>query len=166
MVDATRAVVVFSGKASLLTPPISARSTGIEGRVEVVETPHGLGGAIDVAVDVTAMTTGNRARDEWFAALDPFGATRFPVAAYRSTRVEWNDGRGRVEGTLTLRGVTRPVPLTASYVLARGGGHMLVRASAIFDRSVFGVSFDAWGAGKRVPRLMRLAIDVDVVLAG
>lgn len=165
VIDSTRAVVAFSGKASFLTPTISARFLGVEGSVEVTETSRGLAGALEVAVDVTTLTTGNPGWDELIAAFDPFDANHFPVAIYRSTRVQWTDGRARIEGTLTLRGVTKAVPLTASFDVARDGARMLVRAAGTIDRTAFGVSFDMPGCGKLVPRVMRLAIDVDVVLA-
>jgi hypothetical protein len=39
---------------------------------------------------------------------------------------------------------------------------MLVRAGGAVDRNEFGVRFDVPGVGKLVPRILRLAIDVDV----
>jgi polyisoprenoid-binding protein YceI len=164
VINSTRAVAAFSGKASFLAPTINARFLGVEGSVEVVETSGGLAGAFDVAVDVRSMTTATGARDGLIRSADPFGADQFPVAVYRSTQVEWTDGRAHIDGTLTLRGVTRSVPLIASYVVARGGERMLVRAAGTIDRAAFGVSFEP-GGGRLVPRVMRLAIDVDVALA-
>jgi polyisoprenoid-binding protein YceI len=164
VIDTTRAVVAFSGKATFITPTISARFLGIEGSVEVAETSQGLAGAVDVSVDVTTMTTGNGCWDELISTIDPFDAAHFPVAVYRSTNVAWTDGRATIEGTLTLRGVTRTVSLTASYDVARDGRRMLVRASGSIDRSAFGISFDVPGVSKLVPRVMRLEIDVDVAL--
>jgi polyisoprenoid-binding protein YceI len=165
IIDSTRAVAAFSGKASFLAPTINVRFLGVEGSVEVAETSKGLTGGIEVAVNVTSMTTGNAARDELITSLDPFDADHFPIAVYRSTRVEWTDGQASIDGTLTLRGVTKAVPLTASYVVARDGERMLVRAAGTIDRAAFGVSFDVPGRGKLVPRAMRFEIDVDVVLA-
>ena len=164
-IDSTRAVVAFSGKASFLTPTISARFLGVEGSVEVADTSRGLAGTVDVAVDVTSLTTGNPVWDELIASFDPFDADHFPVAVYRSTRVEWSDGRAIIEGSLTLRGVTKAVPLSASYDVARDGERMLVRAAGSIDRKAFGVSFDLPGCGKLLPRVLRLEIDVDVVPA-
>ena len=60
-IDTTRAMVAFSGKASFLAPTINARFLGVEGSVEVAETSRGLAGAVDVSVDVTSMTSGNKA---------------------------------------------------------------------------------------------------------
>jgi polyisoprenoid-binding protein YceI len=165
LIDPTRAVVGFSGKASFLTPTINARFLGVTGSVQVADTTRGLVGAVDVSVDVTSLTTGNPAWDDLVSSLDPFDARRFPVAVYRSTSVRWTDGQATIDGTLTLRGVTRSVSLSAAYDVARGGRRMLVRAAGSIDRKAFGISFDLPGGGKLVPRVMRLAIDVDVALA-
>jgi polyisoprenoid-binding protein YceI len=165
VIDSTRAIVAFSGKASFLTPTISARFLGVEGSVEVAEASRGLSGTVEVSVDVTSMTTGNPVWDELITTVDPFDADHFPVAVYRSTSVEWVDGHATIDGTLTLRGVTRSVPLTASYDVARDGERMLVRAAGGVDRKAFGIAFDMPGCGKLLPRVVRLEIDVDVVLA-
>jgi polyisoprenoid-binding protein YceI len=165
LIDSSRAIVAFSGKASFLAPTINARFLGVEGAVEVVESPRGLTGVIDVSVDVTSMTSGNQSWDGVITSCDPFDARHFPVAVYRSTRVAWADGQVMIDGTLTLRGVTKQVPLSASYDVARDGERMLVRAAGSIDRKAFGISFDMPGCGKLVPRVLRLAIDMDVALA-
>jgi hypothetical protein len=41
---------------------------------------------------------------------------------------------------------------------------MLVRAAGSVDRNEFGVRFDVPGIGKLIPRVLQLAIDVDVTL--
>jgi polyisoprenoid-binding protein YceI len=156
-IDPNRARVAFSGRASFLTPTISARFPDVAGTVEVGD-EH----SVRVEVDVTSMTTGNRAYDEVIAAFDPFESDRFPMAVYRSTAVAWTQDGARIDGTLTLRGVTRAVPLTASYDVGRRADRMLVRAGGAVDREAFGVRFDVPGVGKLVPRVLRLDIDIDV----
>jgi polyisoprenoid-binding protein YceI len=165
LIDSQRAVVAFSGKASFLTPTINARFLGVAGSVNVAATSRGLRGAVDVSVDVRSIATGNPTWDDLITSLDPFHAARFPVAVYRSTSVAWTDGQATIDGTLTLRGVTKSVPLSASYDVARDGRRMLVRAAGSIDRKAFGISFDLPGGGKLVPQVMRLAIDVDAALA-
>ncbi len=161
-IDPGRAVVAFSGRASFLAPTISARFAGVAGQVAVadgVREAHG----VRVEVDVTSMTTGNRAYDEVIGAVDPFDAARFPIAVYESTRVLWTAGGADIEGRLTLRGVTRPVALSASYDVSRRADRMVVRAGGTVDRQAFGLRFDVPGVGKLIPRQLRLEIDVDVV---
>jgi polyisoprenoid-binding protein YceI len=157
-IDPNRARVAFSGRTSFLTPTINARFPDVTGTIDV-----GQEHSVRVEVDVTSMTTGNRAYDEVIAAFDPFDADRFPIAVYQSSAVAWTPDGARIDGSLTLRGVTRPVPLTASYDVGRGADRMLVRAGGSVDREAFGVRFDVPGVGKLVPRVLRLDIDVDVL---
>jgi polyisoprenoid-binding protein YceI len=157
-IDPTRAVVAFAGRTSFVAPTIRARFAEVGGTVEVGD-EH----AVRVDVDVTSMTTGNRAYDEVISAFDPFDAARHPMAVYRSSAVAWTPDGAVIDGSLTLRGVTRTVSLTATYDLGRNGDRMLVRAGGSIDREAFGVRFDVPGVGKLVPRIMRLEIDVDVV---
>jgi polyisoprenoid-binding protein YceI len=157
-IDPSRAVVAFAGRTSFVSPTIRARFAEVGGTVEVGD-EH----AVRVDVDVTSMTTGNRAYDEVISAFDPFDAARHPMAVYRSSAVAWTPDGAVIDGSLTLRGVTRTVSLTATYDLGRGGDRMLVRAGGSVDREAFGVRFDVPGVGKLVPRIMRLEIDVDVV---
>lgn len=157
-IDPSRAVVAFSGRTSFVAPTIRARFAEVGGTVEVGD-EH----AVRVDVDVTSMTTGNRAYDEVISAFDPFDAARHPMAVYRSSAVAWTPDGAVIDGSLTLRGVTRTVSLTATYDLGRCGDRMLVRAGGSIDREAFGVRFDVPGIGKLVPRIMRLEIDVDVV---
>jgi polyisoprenoid-binding protein YceI len=157
-IDPGRAVVAFSGRAGFLAPTISARFATVSGEV-TVGAEHG----VRVEVDVTSMTTGNRAWDEVIGAVDPFDAARFPIAVYESTRVIWTATGADIEGRLTLRGVTRPVALSASYDVGRRAERMVVRAGGTVDRQAFGLRFDVPGVGKLVPRQLRLEIDVDVV---
>jgi polyisoprenoid-binding protein YceI len=163
-IDPERAIVAFSGKASFLTPTISARFVGVAGSVEVGE--GAATGHVDVTVDVSTMTTGNRAYDEMIAAVDPFDVAHSPVATYRSTAVRWNGDEIHIEGELTLRGVTRPVSLTAGYAVGRHGDRMLVRAAGSINRKEFGIRFDVPGCGKLIPEKLRLEIDVDAVFVG
>jgi polyisoprenoid-binding protein YceI len=154
-IDPARAVVAFSGRASFLAPTITARFGDVAGALSFDE--------VRVAVDVTTMTTGNRAYDEVIAAVDPFDSARFPIAVYASTGVAWTPAGADIDGLLTLRGVTRPLALSASYHRNRRGDRMVVRAGGLVDRQAFGLRFDVPGIGKLVPRQLRLDIDVDLV---
>jgi polyisoprenoid-binding protein YceI len=162
-IDPARARVAFAGKASFLAPTISARFPDVEGRVVVGA--GSTGHRLRVEVDVTTMTTGSGAYDDVIGAVDPFDATRFPLAVYESSRVTWTEDGADIEGRLTLRGVTVPVALSASYDVGRSGDRMVVRAGGTVDRQAFGLRFDVPGVGKLVPRQLRLEIDVDVVRA-
>ena len=69
-------------------------------------------GTVEVEIDVASIDFGLDAMNE--VALGPtlFDAANWPLATYRGTLAGFADGAPtRVEGELTLRGVTRPVAL-------------------------------------------------------
>lgn len=69
-----------------------------------------------------------------------FDVARYPTARFTLGRVvPGRDGRYDVQGTLTLRGVTRALVFTASH--AARGAHGLVTATVVFDRHLFGISY-------------------------
>ena len=77
-------------------------------------------GSLDLAVETASVDTGDgdkgsrsRSRDEHLRAADFFNAAEFPRMTYKSTGVAFSgDNPAAVEGSLTLLGVTRPLPLT------------------------------------------------------
>ncbi|HEY8490839.1 MAG TPA: YceI family protein [Dehalococcoidia bacterium] len=67
-----------------------------------------------VEAEIPAATVDTRApdRDAHLRSPDFFDVEHHPTITFRSTRVELTgEGRGRVHGELTIRGVTRPVVL-------------------------------------------------------
>lgn len=159
VLDPTRACVAFSGRASRLAPTFRASFRSVSGTVDV-----GNGASLQVDVDVTSLTTGNRGWDDLLRTLDPFEATQCPVATYRGRADLWAGDRAHVLGVLQLRGVPQPVPLIAQ-VQARGA-EVVVRASGEIDRRAFGIRCDLPGVGRFVPSVMRLSIEVTAVRAG
>ena len=74
-----------------------------------------------------------------------FDVAKFPLMTYSSTRVErTGDSTLRVEGEVTLRGITRPMPLEVSVTdrkpdAAAGARYARFRASGNLKRSEFGM---------------------------
>jgi polyisoprenoid-binding protein YceI len=159
--DTRTADVAFTGRASRLAPPVSARFRGVSGVVAAGDHPDDV--VVDVEVDVRTMTSGNRAWDDLVAAVDPFCVRRFPTARYRSTRVVRPGGTAVLDGVLTLRGVHQPLQLTVRRVAHRGDDRLVVSACGEIDREAFGVRLDLPGARLLVPRRLQLSIDVVAV---
>jgi polyisoprenoid-binding protein YceI len=160
-IDTSTAHVAFAGRATRFSPTVQARFLSVEGTVQAGPAPTDA--VVDVTVDVRTMTSGNRAWDDLVAAVDPFAATRFPTARYRSTAVSWHGGSATVDGVLTLRGVERPVRLQAEHALSSCGGRLVLRGSGEVDREAFGVRLDVPGAALVIPRRLRLSLDVVAV---
>jgi len=67
---------------------------------------------VDVTVDVASVDTGEERRDGHLRSPDFFDVDRYPTLAFKSTNVEQlGEDHYRVTGDLTIRDVTREVPL-------------------------------------------------------
>jgi polyisoprenoid-binding protein YceI len=163
-IDPDRAVVALAGKASFIAQEVSTRFRAVQGSFSVEPAGDVVGGAVEIAVDLTTLTTGNPRWNELLRGLDPFDTEHHPVAVYRSTAVRWSGTQAVIDGHLTLRGITRALSLTASYDVGRTGTRMLLRAVGAVNRSAYGLDLDLPRQGKPFPKVMRLEIDVDLVL--
>lgn len=69
-------------------------------------------GTVDIVIDMASINFGLDAMDEKARSEEWFDVARFPTAHYRGTLQFVGDTPRTVEGTVTIKGVTRPVPLT------------------------------------------------------
>jgi polyisoprenoid-binding protein YceI len=70
-------------------------------------------GSVDVSIESASINTGYAKRDEDLRSPDFFNVAEFPAITYKSDAIKFKgDTPVRVEGNLTLDGVTRPVTLT------------------------------------------------------
>ena len=103
--------------------------------------------SINVTIPIDSVSTGVAKLDTHLESPDFFDAAQFPEATFASTKVTAaGEGKWKVEGNLTLHGVTKPVVLdvTVNYI----GPHPMSKAPvAGFDatttikRSDFGISY-------------------------
>jgi polyisoprenoid-binding protein YceI len=164
VIDTSRATVAFSGRTSPLMPKLEAWFGGVEGAITVPAQRERLGGGdVEVLVDVRTVATRRKSWDEVLGTLDPFESARHPYAAYRSREVVWRGDRVTIDGTLTLRGVTRSVPLQATYAGDDGSDRMRVQAHGQVDRQEFGIRTDVPCLTALTPRRMSLDIDLELV---
>jgi polyisoprenoid-binding protein YceI len=74
------------------------------------------GSALNVEIDASSIDTGVAQRDDHLRGADFFDVEQHPTLRYRSQRIEkLADERYRVLGQLTIRGITREVPLEVEY---------------------------------------------------
>jgi cytochrome b561/polyisoprenoid-binding protein YceI len=93
---------------------------------------------VDVSIDLSSVDTGDSQRDGTLTDSDFFDTSRFATAKYRATSFKPLGGdRYRADGTLTLRGVSRSVPL--NFTLTITGNTARARGTATIDRTRFGV---------------------------
>jgi polyisoprenoid-binding protein YceI len=102
---------------------------------------------VNATIQVSSVDTNNEGRDNHVRSGDFFDAATHPTATYRSTRLVERDGDYVVEGDLTLRGITKQVPLTLEVngfgPDVQGGTRAGFTARGKINRNDFGVSFGA-----------------------
>lgn len=105
--------------------------------------------------------TGNPRRDEHVRSGSFLDAGRFPEIVFTAGDLVRDGDTWRLDGALTVRGVTRPQTLTLDTDRTRGpdeSDRLRVRARTIVDRKAFGVSAEPFIVGRT------LRVDIDVLL--
>lgn len=95
----------------------------------------------DVRFEVASnsIETGSAALDDYIKSAAFLNTARFPSISFVSTDVvKLDDRTARVDGDMTLLGVTRPVSLTVA-VQRMAGARVSLTASGIIRRSQFGM---------------------------
>jgi polyisoprenoid-binding protein YceI len=75
---------------------------------------------VDVTVDVNAARTGFFLATQALQSPQVLDTRRHPTIRFRSTRVVPEGAGARIEGEMTIRGVTRPTTLMAQFYRQRG----------------------------------------------
>jgi polyisoprenoid-binding protein YceI len=157
----------------LMISNIRGHFTRFEGRIVTAEDP--LRSEVTADIDMSSVDTANPQRDEHLRGADFFEVDKYPTMSYRSTGIR-PDGDGfLVEGELTLKGVTLPVPLKLEIngfgadpfasdpaVGARAG----FTATAEIDRTDFGISYNGPipGGGLALGETVRIVLEIEAVL--
>lgn len=138
-------------------------------------------GSVEARIDVSTLWTGEEARDAHLLDEDFLDAENHPEMTFRGDRVEPGGAADfRVIGDLTLRGVTREVPLDVRYLGSwrtpyweDGEDHGPIRragfeATTSIDRHDFGVDWSASleGGGLVVGNRVEITLDVEALEAG
>jgi polyisoprenoid-binding protein YceI len=70
-----------------------------------------LDSSVTATIDLTSIDTGNEQRDDHVRSADFLDVEKFPAMTYRSTGLRADGDDYVLDGELTLRGVTKNVPL-------------------------------------------------------
>ncbi len=130
----------------LMVSKVRGRFTDYEGTIVVGDDPSE--SSVEVTVQAASINTNDEGRDKHVRTNDFLAVDEFPTLTFRSTKVELSsDGDWKVNGDLTVRGVTRPVVLGVQFegVIQDPWGNQRLgfTASGEIDRNDFGVSFNA-----------------------
>ncbi|HHY56989.1 MAG TPA: YceI family protein [Chloroflexi bacterium] len=71
---------------------------------------------VDITIDAASINTKDAQRDGHLRSADFLNVEQHPTITFKSTKVELGgDNTARLQGDLTIAGVTRPVALTVEY---------------------------------------------------
>ena len=115
---------------------------------------------LDVAIQLAGTSTGNADRDSTLAGGDFFDVAKFAQARYVADKFRSLGGdRYAADGTLTLRGVSKPVTLTFTWT---PGAKPVLAGKATVKRLDFGVGGGDWADTGTIPD--EVAVSTRVVL--
>lgn len=140
-IDPVHTFVGFSAQ-HLVVGRVRGRFERVTGTVTIAEEPTT--SSLEVTVETASISTLFAARDEDLRSDRFLDCDAHPTMTYRSTRViERPRGEWRVLGELTVRGATKPVPLTVrfrrSITDSQGKPRAAFTARGTLTRSEFGV---------------------------
>lgn len=142
------------GPGSMLGFSSSYDGESFDGRFDRFSTriafdPATATGRFEVGIDLASARTENDERDEVLLGEEFFNALAVPQARYEASAFRrLPDGRFVADGTLTLRGVTRKVPLTFRWTT---GAAPTLDGTATVPRLAFNVGTGDWDDTEALP---------------
>jgi len=151
----------------MVVTKVRGRFDQVKGQIVTSENP--LESAVDITIDLASVSTNNKHRDDHLRSPDFFEVETHPEMTYRA-RGARQDGNGFVlDGELTLKGVTKVVPL--AFELngfmndPYGGTRAGFSATAQINRKDFNVNFEGVQNGVAVVAdKIDIHIEVEAVL--
>ena len=128
------------------------------------------GSSVSATIDATSIDTNNEQRDNHIRSADFFDVANHPIWTFASSLVRVEDGELRVDGELTIKGVTRPVTLSLEVEGfgpdPYGGTRAGFSATTTINRADFGVdiSMPLDGGGVVVGDKVTINLEIEAVL--
>ncbi len=114
---------------------------------------------VSVSIDMSSARTGVSDTETALPQDDWFASALHPTATYHATRfTRLGPDRFRANGTLTLRGISGPVPLEFKLVIQ--GDVATMTGTARIDRTAFGVGQGEWAGTSDLPAGVEIDISV------
>jgi polyisoprenoid-binding protein YceI len=168
--DASHSQVGFAVR-HMMVAKTRGRFSDFAGTIEIGENP--LESSVNVTIQAGSIDTRDEQRDGHLRSGDFFDVEAHPTITYQSRSVR-QVGKGQyiVEGDLTVKGVTQPVPLQLTF---EGGGadpwgNLRIGFSALaeLDREAFGLSWNQAleTGGVLVGKKVTIEIEAEAVKQG
>lgn len=122
-------------------------------------------GSVDIVIDTKSVNTGFTTFNEHIQGEDFLDTARFPTAIFKSSKVVFEgDKPSKIEGNLTLKGVTKPVTLTVTSFLAMP--HPMMKKDAIGANAYTVIKRSEFNAGKFAPHVgdeVRIDVAIEAI---
>ncbi len=116
-------------------------------------------GKLEVSINLASAATGNTDRDSTLRTADFFDIGRHAQARYTASGFrKLADGQYAADGTLELRGVSKPVTLTFSWDAS--GPQPVLTGRAVVQRLDFGVGGGDWADTDLIPNAVNVSTKV------
>jgi polyisoprenoid-binding protein YceI len=143
-IDPLHSEVGFSVR-HMMVSKVRGKFTKFSGDLVTAENP--LASSVNAEIDLSSIDTGAEQRDGHLRSPDFFDTENHPVMTYRSTGIRAKGDGYVLDGELTLKGVTKNVPLTLELngfgPDPYGGTRAGFTATGEINRQDFGVTWNA-----------------------
>src|SRR5215469_9600655 len=167
-IDPVHSEIGFSVR-HMMVSKVRGKFTNFSGEIVTGDDP--LKSSATAVIDLKSISTGQDQRDEHIRSADFFEVETYPTMTYRSTGIRVEDGEYVLDGDLTLKGVTRSVPLRLEIQGfgpdAYGGYRAGFTATGELNRRDFNVNFSApmQNGGMVVADKIQLLLEIEAVRA-
>ena len=139
-IDSGHSSIVFSYNHQGFTD-VFGLLTGISGTI-IFDSENPANSSVDATLPLSALTTGNPARDHDLLSEEYLDAQRFPEVHFRSTSIlQVSESNALITGDLTLNGITKKVVLNTTLnqhgASAKGDETLGFSATTLMLRSEF-----------------------------
>ena len=168
-IDVAHSEIGFSVR-HLMVSKVKGAFREFSGTFVTAENP--LDSSVEATVLLSSIDTGNADRDAHLRSADFFDVENHTTLEYRSTGIRYDDEEGFVvDGELTLRGVTKHVPLQLEIhgfqqATPFGDTRTGFTATGEIDRRDFGVSFNMAleGGGVALGNKVQITLEIEAIL--
>jgi polyisoprenoid-binding protein YceI len=166
-IDPVHSEVGFTAR-HMMVSKVRGRFSTFSGQIVTGASP--LDSSVTAEIDLSSIDTGNEQRDAHLKSPDFFEVETHPTMTYQSTGVQAHGDDYVLDGKLTLKGVTKDVPLTLELngfgPDPYGGTRAGFTATGEINRSDFGVSFNSamQNGGVVVSDKITIQLEIEAVL--
>lgn len=167
-IDTTHSEITFKIRHLMITN-VNGRFTKFEGKL-VSSTDDFSDAEIDFEADIDSINTNNEQRDGHLRTGDFFDAAQYPKLSFKSTSFEkQSEGIYKLNGDLTLHGVTKPITLSAEFGGAStdlyGNAKIGFEVTGSLKRKDFGLEWNAAleTGGVALSDEVKLMLDIQMI---